>query len=347
MKRVIHFLNQFFGQIGGEDHAGVGPQVREQPVGPGLALQAALGEKARVVATVICGDNYFAEQPEKATSEIIDLIRGFSPDLVFAGPAFNAGRYGPSCALVCKSVKEVLGVSAITGMYPENPGVELYKKDLVCIKTGPSAAGMRGAIASMTAIGLKLSEGEALTASETEQIIPRGVRKNFHSEKTGAARAIDMLLDKLAGRPYRTELAMPVFENVTPAQPIADLSKAKIALVTEGGIVPRGNPDRLESSRATKYLKYSIAGIDDLTAAEFQSVHGGYSNVYANEDPDRVLPVDALRECLKAGEIGGMAEYFFTTTGNGTTLDNSRRFGGEIARALKADNVDGVILTST
>ncbi len=347
MKRVIHFLNQFFGQIGGEDHAGVGPMVREEPVGPGLALQAALGAQARVVATVICGDNYFAEQPDKAAAEVIDLIGGFSPDLVFAGPAFNAGRYGPSCALVCKSVKEILGVPAVTGMYPENPGAELYGKDLVCVKTGPSAAAMRTAVTAMAAIGLKLADGAELAGSELEQLLPRGLRKNFQSEKTGAARAVDMLLDKLSGRPFRTELAMPVFENIVPAQPILDLSRARIALVTEGGIVPKGNPDRLESSRATKYLRYGIAGIDDLTSADFQSVHGGYSNVFANEDPDRVLPVDALRECVKTGEIGSMAEYFFTTTGNGTTLDNSGRFGREIAAALKADKVDGVILTST
>jgi glycine reductase len=156
-----------------------------------------------------------------------------------------------------------------------------------------------------------------------------------------------MLLDKLAGRSFRTELPMPVFEMVLPAPPIMNLDEARIALVTEGGIVPRGNPDRLESARAANYFKYDITGLDDLAGAEFQAVHGGYSNIFANEDPDRVLPVDALRECLRAGEIGSMADYFFTTTGNGTTLDNSRRFGREIAETLKADGVNGVILTST
>lgn len=347
MKRVVHYLNQFFGQIGGEDHAGVGPGVREEPVGPGLALQAAFGSRAEVVATVICGDNYFAESPDKAASEVLDLIGSFTPDLVVAGPAFNAGRYGPACAAVCKIVESSLKVPAITGMFPDNPGAELYRKDILCVKTGPSASGMREAIASMAAIGLRLAEGEQLGTPEEEGILPRGLRKNSRSAGTGAARAVDMLLDKLAARPYRTELPMPVFEMVPPAPPVLDLGRARIALVTEGGIVPKGNPDRLESARASKYLKYGIAGLDDLTGSDFQSVHGGFSNVFANEDPDRVLPVDALRECVKAGEIGSMPDYFFTTTGNGTPLDNSRRFGREIAEALKADGVDGVILTST
>lgn len=347
MFRVVHYLNQFFGQIGGEDHAGIGSLVITKPIGPGLALQAALGERANVVATVICGDNYFAEQPEKAAEEVVNLLKTFKPDIVFAGPAFNAGRYGPACGAVCKIVKDTLGIPAVTGMFPENPGAELYKKDILCVKTGPSAAGMRQAITTMTALGLKLVAGEVLGSPEEEGYLPRGIRKNLLAEKTGATRAVDMLLAKLAGQPYRTELPMPAFEKVVPAPPVANLAAAKIALVTEGGIVPKGNPDRLESARATKYLKYSIVGLDDLTGDDFQSVHGGYSNVFANEDPDRVLPVDALRECVREGKVGSMCNYYFTTTGNGTTLENARKFGAEIAGFLKQDGVDGVILTST
>jgi glycine reductase len=128
---------------------------------------------------------------------------------------------------------------------------------------------------------------------------------------------------------------------------VSDLSTASVALVTEGGIVPTGNPDRLESARASKFLKYSLDGIEDLSGAEFQSVNGGYSNVFANEDPDRVLPVDALRDCEREGKIGRLYPYFFTTTGNGTSLENARKFGQEIARVLIADGVQAVILTST
>ncbi len=121
-----------------------------------------------------------------------------------------------------------------------------------------------------------------------------------------------------------------------------------MALVTEGGIVPKGNPDRLESARASKFLKYRLEGIEDLSGEESQSVDGGYSNVFANEDPDRVLPVDALRDCERQGKIGKLYyQHFFTTTGNGTSLENARKFGQEIARGLIADGVQAVILTST
>ena len=37
--RVVHYLNQFFAQIGGEDRGGVAPGVKEGPIGPGRALQ--------------------------------------------------------------------------------------------------------------------------------------------------------------------------------------------------------------------------------------------------------------------------------------------------------------------
>ena len=60
--RVVHYLNQFFGGIGGEDKAGIPPFVKEGPTGPGNFLQKIWRDSAEIVATVICGDNFFAEK---------------------------------------------------------------------------------------------------------------------------------------------------------------------------------------------------------------------------------------------------------------------------------------------
>ena len=68
--RVAHYLNQFFAGIGGEERADVGVSMRPEPVGPGRALQAALGDAGRVVGTVICGDNHIAEREEAAVAAI-------------------------------------------------------------------------------------------------------------------------------------------------------------------------------------------------------------------------------------------------------------------------------------
>ena len=130
MIRVVHYINQFYGGIGGEEKADVKPEVREGVVGPGMALKAALGNDVEIVATVICGDSYFNENMEEASAEVLEMIKKYNPDLFIAGPAFNAGRYGVACGSICKSVKDSLGIPVVTGMYPENPGADMFKKDI-------------------------------------------------------------------------------------------------------------------------------------------------------------------------------------------------------------------------
>ena len=127
MLRVVHYLNQFFGGLGGEDKAEAGPRLHEGPVGPGRAIQNALGERGKVVASVICGDNYFAENIEKASEEIVELVRDYEPDIFLAGPAFDAGRYGIACGAACQAMIDVLDIAAVTGMHEENPGLVQHR----------------------------------------------------------------------------------------------------------------------------------------------------------------------------------------------------------------------------
>ena len=107
--RVVCFVNQFFGQIGGEDMAHVGFTVREEAVGPAQLFARLMQKECQVVGTVICGDNYFAEHIDQAVQEGVELVRGLNPDLFIAGPAFNAGRYGISCGNMASAVARELG----------------------------------------------------------------------------------------------------------------------------------------------------------------------------------------------------------------------------------------------
>ncbi|TYP50888.1 glycine reductase [Thermosediminibacter litoriperuensis] len=345
--RVVHYINQFFGQIGGEEKADIPPQDREGALGPGMAFNASFSGEAEIVGTVICGDSYFNEHQEEAITDILERIKKYNPDLVIAGPAFNAGRYGMACGSVCKAVREALNIPAVTGMFIENPGVEVYKKDVYIIETAGSAAGMREAVPKMAKLALKLVKGEQIGTPQEEGYIPRGIRKNVFAEEYGAKRAVDMLIKKLKGEPFTTEYPMPDFDRVTPAPAVKDLSKAKVALVTSGGIVPKGNPDKIEASSASKYGKYDIEGVEYLTPEKYQTAHGGYDPTYANQDPNRVLPVDVMRELEKEGVIGKLHRYYYATVGNGTSVANARRFAQEIAKELVADGVQAVILTST
>lgn len=345
--RVVHYINQFFAGIGGEERADYPPELREGAVGPGQALQAALGEEAVVVATLICGDDYFAEHTEEAVDKIVGLLESCRPDALVAGPAFNAGRYGMACGALCDAVSKKLGIPVVTAMYPENPAVEIYRKDLYIVETSDSARGMRDAIPKMARLILKQLKGEPLGRPEEEGYIERGIRVNIFRDQIGAERAVDMLIKKLKGEDFATEYPMPSFDRVPPAPAIKNISEAKIALVTSGGIVPKGNPDRIEASSATKYGEYSIAGFEDLTPETHETVHGGYDPTYANDDPDRVLPLDVARELEKEGAFGSLHDKYYATVGNGTPVAHSKMFGEEIAKKLKEADVDGVILTST
>ena len=345
--RIVHYINQFFAQIGGEEKADIPAELREGIVGPGSAFQAAFKGEAEIVATIICGDSYFGENESKAKAEIIEMVKGQKPDLFIAGPAFNAGRYGYACGTIAKAVKEELGIPVLTGMYIENPGVDQAKNDVLIVSTKNSAAGMRDAVSKMAPLALKLAKGEPIGASIEEGYIPNGVRVNFFEKERGSQRAVNMLLKKLAGKPFTTEYPMPNFDRVEPNPAVKDLAHATIALVTSGGIVPKGNPDHIESSSASHYGKYDIEGVTDLTEATYETAHGGYDPVYANQDADRVLPVDVLRDMEKEGKIGKLHRYFYTTVGNGSAVASSAGFAAEYAQELLKDNVQAVILTST
>lgn len=344
--RVVHYINQFYGGIGGEDKADHRPESRQGAVGPGVALKAAFGSDAEIVGTVICGDSYFNENVDQATADIVAMVRELKPDVLVAGPAFNAGRYGMACGSVAKSVQEQLGIPAASAMYTENPGVDSFRRDVYILKTGDSAASMKTAAPALATFAVKLANNEPLLP-EADGYYPRGVRKNVFTQQSGARRAVDMLIKKVKGQPFTTEYPMPVFDNVVPNQPIKDISKATVALVTSGGIVPKTNPDRIESSSASKYGTYSIAGVTDLTNETYETAHGGYDPVYANEDADRVLPVDVLRLLEAEGKIGKLHETYYSTVGNGTSVTSSKAFAAEFAKKLLSAGVDAVILTST
>ncbi len=346
MKRIVFYTNQFFGQIGGEDKAGMKPVVMVGAIGAANLFKDKIAD-ADITATVICGDNYYAENIEKTREYIVDEIKKYNPDMLIAGPAFNAGRFGIACADICKAVNSELGIPVITGLYTENPAVLIYKGDICIAETGKSAADMKNAVPKMTELARKLLYNEKLGLPEEEGYIPRGIRVNIFKDKTGAERALDTLVAKLNGKPYKTEVSIPVYQSITPAPGIKDMRKAKIAIITSGGVVPVGNPDHLPAATAKFYKKYDISAMDSLRQGEFESVHAGYDPVYANQDPNRVVPLDVLRELEREGEIGGIYTYLFDTTGNSTSVADATRMGGEIAEELLAAGVNGVILTST
>ena len=228
--RVVQYINQFFAQIGGEEKADIPAELREGPVGPGLAFNQAWGDEAEVVATIICGDSYFNENLEKAQAEVLEMVKSQNPDMFIAGPAFNAGRYGVACGTIAKAVQDNLNIPVLTGMYVENPGADMFKKDVYIVATKNSAAGMRDAVKKMAPFALKLARHEAIGASCEEGYMPNGVRVNLFEKERGSKRAVKMLIAKLNGKPYTTEFPMPSFDRVAPNPAVKDMAHATVHL---------------------------------------------------------------------------------------------------------------------
>src|SRR5262245_37392480 len=216
--RIVHYVNQFFGGIGGEEKADTPLTVREGPVGPGRALQQVAGGQGTVVATLICGDDYVAEREDEAGAAIREALSRLGPDLVLAGPAFDSGRYGLGCALVCR-VAQSLGIPAVSGMYPDNAAIITHRRELLAVPTGLDPSDMKAILARMAGLGLKLVRGEPLGSAAEEGYVPRGIRRLVLKDKVGYERAVDMLLARVAGRPFVSEIQVQEYEHVPPAPP--------------------------------------------------------------------------------------------------------------------------------
>jgi glycine reductase len=249
--------------------------------------------------------------------------------VLVAGPAFNAGRYGTACAVLGAAVTAKLGVPVVSAMFPENPGVEVGRRDLYIVESAATAAGMAPALASVARLALKLARREPLGPADIEGYVPRGNRRNIVDARPGAERMVSMLVARLKGEPFRTELALPAFDRVAPAPPVADPAKARLALVTEAGIVPHGNPDGLESWRASK------------------SVHGGFDTTQIRRDPHRIVPLDIVRDLQREGRLGYVHPDLYVTMGNVAPVARAQRFGKEIAEDLRKQQIEAVLLTAT
>jgi len=340
--RIAHYLNQFYAGLGGEEAADLGPRVIDGPAGPGRLLQQLLGEQHRIVATIVCGDDHAATTPG-VSAELLGLARAAGAELLVAGPAFGSGRYGLACARLVAAATAA-GLPALGSMHPDNPGLAEAGTAPV-IAAGATAREMRPSLQRLAAAVAKLATSESLTAADGR--IAQVARVGRLVERRAAWRAVDLVLRRLGGDTEATEIPVGGFDAVVPAAPLDKTASAAVALLTEGALVPAGNPDRLESARATRWLRYQIEGIEELATGAWESVDGGFATVAANADPNRMLPLDAARELERDGAIGRLHGEFLVTVGNGTSVATARRFGVEWAAELRKAGVQAAILTAT
>src|SRR4051795_2007330 len=320
---VVHYLNQFFAGLGGEEAADHETVRFDGPHGPGKALTAA---GLPIDVTVACGDDRFALHEADCLVTLLAWIDDADADVVVCGPSFGSGRYGYACGVLARELGR-RGTPVVAAMTPDSPGVLASEGAAYIVPTTANVAGMRDAVPLVASLASRLASGAPVGSSEEEGYLPRGLRVNVRSEHLGAERAVDLVLAKLAGD-VRTEIAPPT-DRVSPPDPLADPAAALVALVTEAGCVPQGNPDRLPTRHANVWLRYPIADRLELAPEDYVSVHAGFDTTAANRDPDRLVPLDAARALVAAGRIGRIHDEFFTTTGVDTPVAVSTRMGQE------------------
>jgi glycine reductase len=345
--RVVHYLNQFFGGLGGEEKAHSPLEVRQGAIGPGKLLEPLLGSDAQIVATLVCGDNYAVENHPGMIDSAVEKVREAGAEMFIAGPCFLAGRYGMAAGALCCAVQDKLAIPAIAAMARENPGVDLYRERLYIVDSGDNAAKMREALARTAALALKLLHKEAIGLPKEEGYIARGLIRDRLVEKNSAERLVAMVLAKVRGEFFESEMPPTTFPPVPAPPGVKDLKRAKIMLITDGGLVPKGNPDRIQGSAATRWGSYQIADCGDLKGEDYEISHGGYDPQFVRQDPDRLVPLDVMRELEREGVIGKLHDEFISTSGLANPLSNTRRMGREMAERAKRLGIDAVILTST
>jgi glycine reductase len=206
---------------------------------------------------------------------------------------------------------------------------------------------MKAILARMAALGLKLVRGEPLRSAAEDGYVPRGIRRLVWKDKVGYERAVDMLLARVTGGPFASEIRAQQYERVPPAPPVRDLERVIIGIVVSTGIVPRGNPDRLPGARALEAGRYSIEGLPSLDVSRWESAHGGFNTKILNtRGPDYALPLGALRALEAEGAIAGIYPWIYSTVGNQTAVGPARAIGRRVAEEFRDAGVAAALQVS-
>lgn len=141
-------------------------------------------------------------------------------------------------------------------------------------------------------------------------------------------------------------LQSEIFVPITPPPvwtPVTkELKDMTIALATASGV-------HLKSEKrfnfAGDFTYREIPG--DAKVSDMMVSHGGYDNADVNKDINCMFPMDRLRELAATGFIKAVAPMHFGFMGGGGDQTKfTEETGPEIAKKLKDEGVDAVVLTA-
>ena len=168
---------------------------------------------------------------------------------------------------------------------------------------------------------------------------PAGIRKNFSPRRTVRNGPWRCSWTRSPERPSALNTRWPSSTGF-PCRPHQGHEEATIALVSSGGIVPKGNPDHIPSRVFRRNHGRLIFEAGRPDPGDLRVVHGGYDQGLGLRRPDVVLPVDVMRETASARAFSPS----FTTTSTRRPDWNGRgprrAFRPGIGAQLKEAGVD-------
>lgn len=141
-------------------------------------------------------------------------------------------------------------------------------------------------------------------------------------------------------------LQSEIFVPITPPPvwtPVTkELKDMTVALATAAGV---HHKDDKRFNLAGDFTYRIIR--DTMPSDELMVSHGGYDNGDVNKDINCMFPIDRLHELKKEGFIKNVAPVHIGFMGGGGDQDKFKNeTGPEIAKILKEEGVDAVILTA-
>lgn len=149
---------------------------------------------------------------------------------------------------------------------------------------------------------------------------------------------------------YFANMQVPAYESV-PWTPFATpLNEARIALVTTAGINVRGVEPPFDYEREQDHPMWGDPTYRmlprEVQQSQVQTGHLHINNADLDRDMNVAFPVHRMLELEAAGEIGSLAEHNYSFMGyQPDTTEWREKYAPEVARRMKDEAVDGVLLT--
>ena len=245
------------------------------------------------------------------------------------------------------AVQSKLGFRLSRAMSEENPGVDLYRDKLYIVDSGTSIAKLRDVIGKMAELGKELG-------------------RQFDDRTAGRRRLSAARLD--AGSICRANRRAPagghgLGKNGGKAVAIGDAGDLLCARTDAGGgkrfIESQSDVDyrwwagAQRKSRTGLKAQPRLAGDltdrenDDLRGEDYEISHGGYDPQFVQEDPDRLVPLDAMREMEGSVSSASCTMNLSPPAAGPTRFPIRGAWAGRWLNEVKQAGVDAVILTST